>query len=240
MALTANTVPYWYQGLPVRQAHCTSLNTATQLFKTAVAMQVNGVATNVVTGTAMQAFCLANAGGDANSGFFFSARSSGIRVALISGAAESINIVFGASTIDINVTYNNGVSTPLTVCNLIRSNGQANQYLRCRHSGTGAGTAIIALAATAVPFISLLGCTVANYDNSAGVAPLTFTAPDMVFDLGTLAMAASGTPPPAPGDPLVFFNDNNSVKAARDPLDIAAPLRGIENGKCYVDLAAAF
>lgn len=237
MALTQNTFPYWYQGLPVRQEHATTLKASTNLFKTAVCMQVDGVVQNVVTGSAMAALCLLIPGADGNGGIFYSARSSGVRVSQTAGGAEGIVITTGA-TIDIAVTFVAMTSTASGICNLIRSNGMANQYLRCKAQGTGA-SAPAAQAITAVPFITLLGCATAQYDNSAGVTTKTFSPPEMVFDVGTLAMTA-GAPPPAVGDPLCWFDDESVVTSVRDFLALGAPLRGIEGAKCYVDLAAAF
>lgn len=223
-ALAANLTPLaWAQGWikESRRAAAGTYATAKRGFYGSMNICVNGVAQPLVSGAAMAALCTLFAGGDANSGLYVSARQSGVRVALVSGAAESINIVNG-TTIDISVTYNNGVSTPLTVANLIRGNGRANELLRVKHSGTGAGVLLVAAALGAVVAIELLGVTERDIDNSAGGAPLALTEFD-VFHVGNYGLIpdAAATPPL---NSVGVLLDDQTVTATPDPLAITAPV----------------
>ncbi len=236
-ALAANLPPLaWAQGwiTESRRAAAGTYATGKRGFYGSMNISVDGVAQPLVSGTAMTLLCKSFAGGNADSGLFMSARRSGVRVALVSGAAESINIVYG-TTIDISVTYNNGVSTPLTVANLIRSNGKANELLRVKHSGTGAGTAIVAAALAAVVFIELLGVTEAEINNAAGVAPLALTEWD-VFHVGNYGLTpdAAATPPL---NSIGYLLDDQTVTATPDPLAITAPvLQTDPRGFMFVNL----
>lgn len=239
-ALAANLTPIaWAQGWikETRQAAAGTYATGKRGFYGSLNIGVDGVAQPLVSGTAMQSLCKSFPGGDANSGLFVSARQGGVRVALVSGLAESINIVNG-STIDISVTYNNGTSTPLTVANLIRSNGKANELLRVKHSGTGAGVLLVAAALAAVPFIGLLGVTESEIDNSAGVAPLALSE-WAGFHVGCYGLV----PDPAATPPLNSIGvllDDQTVTATPDPLAITAPvLQTDPRGFMFVNLSEA-
>lgn len=214
---------------------------ATRLFFTSICMQAAGKAVPVVSGTAMAALCKTFAGGDANSGLIVSARNANVRVALTSGAAESIAVTLGA-TEDIAITYNNGTSTPNSLLQLIRGHAEANRILRAKATGTGAGTALVAvlIANGAVPHIAILGVPTVPIDNSAGVGDLTL-GPAVAFDCGTFAANADPSNIPAEGTWASILDDNTYSSSVADPLALQVPIRYVNDprGFVYGDLAEA-
>lgn len=220
-----------------RRSDSGTFATALQAFYGSVCMSVDGVVQTVLSGAAMAAKCATYTGGDGNSGLSISARQAGVRVALTSGAAESIVFALGATT-DITITYNNGTSTPNSLLNLIRGNGEANRLLRAKAIGTGAGTLLVAvlIANGAVPFIQLEGVAQRPLGTLGGGAPVALD-PTEVFDVGCYGMLADTNPPKL--NSTAFLIDDQTISATVDPLALTAPLRVREAGLFCVDLMEA-
>lgn len=242
MALTHDITPSWLQGMPVRHARASTLLASTLVYKGAVCMQVEGKIMPVLTGTSMAA--KVTAFGTGNSLLYASARRDAVTLAIIDPAGNSqverVEVTIGA-TLAISVysaTDGGGAltSTPNTIAQSIRRHAAANNVLRVKPGGTGAG-AIVAAAATAVNYVSLLGAASRRMDNSDSVSDLTLAASVGVFEQGVLKMSTAD----APALPtIVAFADDGAIKITHDALDILAPCVQISGSAYYVDLAAAF
>jgi len=244
MALSQDVmVREFYQGMRPLQHQRPSAGTMaiTLLYLGALAMQVDGVAQPVVSGTAMKALALKAPGADVNGDVYVSSREANVRLTLLGGTSK---------TLDVSVTYT-GVYTDVLVqlgtdggaavtttgaglAQAIRKHAEADRLLRVLSNGTGASIQAV-LAATAVPCITLLGVNdCRRLDNAAGAAALQLP-PVIAFKIGTWGMQPGAVPPTALGSPG-YLVDDNTVSATVDPLALRAPLFAADSGLLFMDL----
>lgn len=239
--LSQDQVPNnWLHGMPqyARWPALGKIAAGAKCYLGSISMSVDGLVMPVLSGTAMAAKAKTFAGGDANSGLIVLSRSTGVRVALISGAAESISTTMGGTTIDIGITYNNTVSTPNSLANLVRGHAEADRLLRVKATGTGAGTAITAAALAAVPAVLMMGQAPQRLDNSDSSDP-TPLPPSICFPVGPYGVQADPSNlPPLNGE--AFIVDDNTISSVADPLAFRCPVRYVDSkGMYYADLSAA-
>lgn len=238
-ALTSNIGPKsWSQGFPAQQRRPYTGNIAAseQIFLTSMSIQVDGVARRYPASvTAMKALGLLAAGADANGNLYFTARTLNVRVKVTLAAAELITVAYG-STIDIDISYNNGTSTAATIIQLLRRHAEASRLIRYVAGGTGASSPA-ALAFTAVPAIEMLGVPSVSIDNSA-VASAQPIGPAVTFDCGFFGATLDASAPPQLGQ-IAYLADDNTFTATPDGLALRCRIERIEQGLAYGALQEA-
>lgn len=246
MALSADLLlrNHWLHGTPKqRRPGASSVKAAKVLYLGGVAMEVDGVAEPVLSGSSLVAVCTTIAGADANGGVVLRARKRGVTVQFAGGTSKTLgvtSITYGATIAILIQQGTDGTpvvtNTAEQMCNLIRGHAELNKLLACKATGTGAGLTATA-AATAIKHLSILGVPTERYTAPAG-AVLDLRSSD-VFDIGCLAMAGASGAVPTVLNSLAYLVDDAQVKSTADPLDFAVVVKHIEDGRIFVDLCEA-
>ena len=208
-------------------------------------MQVSGAAQPVVSGSTLLALCTLMAGADGNGGIFVRAKRAGVAVAFISGAAEGITIAYASGLTDINVTYNNGTSTALTIEKLIRGHAEADKLIAVQHQGTGASSPA---ATSLAQVVDILPLGIADREINATGGAVTLT-PDVVFsrnDFGDgTGLLVSDANLPTEGGYVALTDDASCSALPASQCDIMAPCVGVNEsaggatGIYFIDLGRA-
>lgn len=220
---------------------CGTLLAAKKLYKGALAMAVNGVAQPLLSGTSLIAKCATVAGADDNGGVILRALRRGVRIVFAGGTSKTlgVSVSVGANsdvTVQLGTDNANAVtSTGAEVVNAIRGHAMAAGLLVAQATGTGAGLAA-AVAATAVPFIMVLGWASKSYGDAGSGSDQSI---EMLFYTGTAMAGPKSSDAPARaaiGGPC-WLEDDVTCRATPVAIDLTATLADVDSsGYPYIEV----
>lgn len=224
----------WYQSSGGFTRRATSLAANTNIFRGSLAISVNGVATSLVSGTALNALSTTIAGADANGGLVFRSNQANVRVTTHGGTSQALGVFVSfanAGFVDIIIqqsTDGGGVvtSTAANVANAIRQHGLADELVHVVTTGTGAGLTVTT-GTTAINQLVLLGAADETYINLTGSA----IPRNMGFKMGKLrTVGLTGDVPVATniGGLVTLVDDSYTIAATLDPMAFTARLIDID------------
>ena len=220
---------------------CGTLLQAKKVLKGALAMAVNGVAQPLLSGSNLIAKCLTVAGADADGGVVLRALRRGVRIVFAGGQSKSlgVSVAVGANTdVTVQLATDNAsavTSTAADVVGAIRGHAMANSLLVAQATGTGAGLAA-AVAATAVPFIMVLGWASKSYGDAGSGSDQSI---EMLFYTGTAQLAPKANDAPVRagiGGPC-WLEDDITCRATPVAIDLTATLADVDSaGYPYIEV----
>lgn len=246
---TREYIQYAKDGIKLSR-HCNTLATGKKIYGGTLAMQVNGVATPLVSGTDLQALSTLIAGADANGDIFAYASQSNVALTLTDPNANNASLVIRVNfavggkvnIIALLATGNAGAITTTAnqLIDALRAHPIASKYLtaRVRISATGA-SAVVATAITNINYINVLGVSSATYDNAAGGSPLTVP---MTFTFGYYEVIGKTGDAPTRADigsEVILTNDLFEVGATLDSSSLRATLIDVDsNGTLFAKIGS--
>ncbi len=168
-------------------------------------------------------------GADANGALKMIAKTSNVRFQLANGASTVITVTRGGSNTDILLTCAVASITAAVAARALLADAQTKELIDVAASGTGAGL-VAAFSQAAVPFVRIYGVAGGECDNSGSATDLALeygSAAECVYT-GCFLFKGTTSPviyAPQPG----AFIDNQTISAVRQPLQLCAEIKGLED-----------
>lgn len=172
-------------------------------------------------------------GADANGDLIFWADRPAVKVQLLGGQSKSLgldSVVYGAAQLEIKIQLGTDGSSVVTstakaVWAFIDQNALLRSLgVRVAYAGDGTGLTVVT-ALTLIALVGLAGWARNAYANATG-SPV---AMEMAFDLGTRAMAVSGTIGRAQVPGRIGVVNSTTLRPIAGPIDLTVPLVNVSS-----------